>query len=523
MNFTQALSHFFIGNTLEHRHEKQADIQQVAKEYDFLSQASLGTFENEKTNKRTPKSIYTLWQIMQTDPQIAEALSLHVTAALGGHERTGDVIFISPHERIRGNGLRAKELRTKIQREAKHITPLLNRYAFSLARQAIAYGDSYARIYSLPGKGVIDLLNNEYTIAPMIQPFEQGGKNIGFIVLEANNWEKVVTRLTPLQLLRVKMQRIEHVPQIPLNVLQSNKQLEFDIQADLPILPSPVGGSFLYPVEKVWQDVVLNSTALVNQQIADSVKQSFLAINMDGMPESQRKKYINGLKNTISNYLDNIKKAFAGGEALYGTKYHILPTWGDKQTIQPIGDLSQRQSPLNSEALMISLRRLAGGLGLDLSLIGWADMLAGGLGDGASFHTSAQIMRRSTLIRQSLIDAFNHLMTIHWGLKYDEYFQDGEYPWQFDFYSDQSAAATEALTNKQTRMNTLIITAQGLTTLRDLGLDSNTNASLLETIGGFDHELAVNLSENLKPQQHDENNVADSENVDDENIDEEME
>ena len=469
-------------------------IQTVDNRYDVLTQYELGTFASKDAPLRTRKQIYSQWQIMQTDPQIAEALSLHVTAALGGHETTGDVIFISPHERVRGKGSRAKALREKVERESKRITPLLNRTAFGLARQAIAYGDSFARIYTQDRIGIVDLMNNQYTAPPLILPFEQGGQTIGYFELKTNTWERAITKLSPLQMLRVKMARIEHVPQSPFSFWQNNYVIGFDIQRDMPILPSDVGGSFLYPIEKPWEDAMTSLAGLNNQQIADSVKQAFLTVNMEGMPPDQQKKYKAGLVKILQNYRDQIKEAFKGGEALYGTKYHILPTWGDKQTIQPIGDLSQRTTPLNPDTLMINLRRIAGGLGLDLSLIGWADMLAGGLGDGASFHTSAQIMRRSMLIRQALIDSFNQLMSIHWGIKYNEYFEDGDYPWQFDFYSDQSAAATEALTNKQTRMNTLAITAQSLGALKELGLKKESVQIMLEEIGGLDIDQAERIA-----------------------------
>ncbi len=222
---------------------------------------------------------------------------------------------------------------------------------------------------------------------------------------------------------------------------------------------------------------------------------------------------------TLQNYRDQIREAFKGGEALYGTKYHVLPTWGDKQNIQPVGDLSQRTAPLNTETLMINLRRIAGGLGLDLSLIGWADMLAGGLGDGASFHTSAQIMRRSMLIRQALIDSYNQLMSLHWGIKYNEYFYDGDYPWQFDFYSDQSAAATEALNNKQTRMNTVALMAQSLSALREVGLKKDSVRVILEEVGGLDTEQAEKLAQDLEGQ-HDDNLPTNSgENATDDDFD----
>lgn len=143
---------------------------------------------------------------------------------------------------------------------------------------------------------------------------------------------------------------------------------------------------------------------------------------------------------------------------------------------------------------MVNLRRLAGGLGIDLALMGWADMLAGGLGDGAAFHTSAQIMNRSMLIRQAIIDALNHLMSIHWGIKYGEHFDSKEYPWQFDFYSDQNAAASQALNNKQNRANTTTIQVQAIQMIKELGLDKETAQLVLEDEMGYDMAMAEKIA-----------------------------
>ena len=535
MNLGKTLANILINNRENTRQATLPSIQNVDNRFDAVTQFELGTFDSPKKPKRTRKQIYSQWQLMQSDPQISEALSLHVTAALGGHETTGDVIFISPHERVRGKGLRAKRLREQVEREAKKLTPILNRNAFGLARQAVGYGDSYARIYTHKERGIIDLVNNEYTHPPLIQAFERGGDTIGFFVLEMDNWTNAIAKLSPAQMLRVKMPRVEIVPQFPLGVwLSGARQIEFDIKADMPILPAPVGGSFLHPVESAWEDAMLNLVGLNNQQIADSVKQAFLTVNMEGMPPNQQKKYKEGLVKTLQNYRDRIKSAFQGGEELYGTNYHILPTWGDKQNIQAIGDLSQRQTPMSTETLMLNLRRIAGGLGMDLALVGWSDMLAGGLGDGAAFHTSAQIMRRSMLIRQSMIDSYNSLFAIHWGIKYGEYFNDGEYPWQFDFYSDQSAAASEMLINKQTRMNTMALQSQTLLSLRELGLDKETLQIMLEDEGGIDMAKAAKIaiamtSQPATPEDNSENGAhtmpnslpEDNEEVNDEGVDDE--
>ncbi|WP_019518719.1 hypothetical protein [Faucicola boevrei] len=516
--FGKTLANLLI-NHREHSHQEQTpSIQAVNKNFDVFTQWELGTYHHKDTPLRTRKQIYSKWQLMQADPQIAEALSLHVTAALGGHETTGDMIFISPSESVRGKGFRAKTLRKKVEIEAKRMTPILNRNAFSLARQAIAYGDSYARIY-VNDNGVADLVNSDYTAPPLILPFEQGGRTIGYFVMEEEKLDKAIAKLEVHQLLRMKMARIERVPQVSLASFTDERLIGIDNQADMPIMPSMVGGSFLYPVERAWDDAMISLMGLNNQQIADSVKQAFLTVNMDGMPPNQQKKYKDGLVKTLQNYRDQIREAFKGGEALYGTKYHVLPTWGDKQNIQPVGDLSQRTAPLNTETLMINLRRIAGGLGLDLSLIGWADMLAGGLGDGASFHTSAQIMRRSMLIRQALIDSYNQLMSLHWGIRYNEYFYDGDYPWQFDFYSDQSAAATEALNNKQTRMNTVALMAQSLSALREVGLKKDSVRVILEEVGGLDTEQAEKLAQDLEGQHDDSLPIGSDENKADDDFD----
>ena len=500
MNLFKTMAGLLIDERQSRQSAVTGTINDVNAQYEAMNQMELGTFASKDKLPRTRQQIFTMWEIMQKDPQIAEALSLHVTAALGGHETTGDMIFITPHERVRGQGRRAKELRDKVEREARIIAPIINRYAFSLARQAIGFGDSYARIYTDDKKGVVGLMNNRHTFPPLIMPFEQAGATVGFHALEEEDRERSIAKLTPKQLLRVRMPRIETVPQMPMQVWQDKKTLIYDKRSDNPILPAEVGGSFLYPIEEPWQDVTISRAGLNNQQIADSVKQAFLTINMEGMPPNQQKKYRASIVKMLTNYRGQIEEAFKGGEALYGTKYHIIPQWSEKQVLQSVGDLSQRNMPLNEGLLMLNLRRLAGGLGIDLSLMGWADMLAGGLGDGAAFHTSAQIMRRSTLIRQACIDAFNHLMVIHWGIKHGEYFNSNEYPWQFDFYSDQNAAATQALNNKQNRANTTTVQAQAIQMLKDLGLDKETIQLILEDSMGYDIELAEKIATSITAQ-----------------------
>ena len=480
--------------------ENSATLSDIDPLYAMVEPFALDTHESGVTARRQRKDIYTIWQQMQADPSIAEGLALHVSAALGGHESRAETVFMTPSLRMRGEGIYAKEMRKKIAQRKRRLEPIINRIITKICRDAVGFGDGYARVYGQKGVGIVDIICNEYTHPPLIQAFEQGGKTIGYHALEAKDWIKVVTPLNTIQMLRMKMQRVTHVPQFEtVQGLVRQQILKADIQSELPIIPAHVGGSFLFEVEEPWKNVHLTLAGLNNQQIADSVNQMFLTVDFAGMPPEQQKKYRAGLEKVIKAHKDYVRKAFEGGDAIWGTQFSVLPTNGDKQILNPVGDIKgQRGSPINIEVFMLNVRRLMGGMGMDISLVGWAEQLAGGLGDGAAFHTSSQIMRRSMLIRQAATDFLNHVAALDWGYAYNEWFEPIDYPWQFEFYSDQSAAATEQLTNKQTRMNTLTMTAQALAAIKELGLDEETMAMLLEAEGGMDLEQAQKFAKALK-------------------------
>lgn len=504
-SLTDWVSGFLTKNRLDHAVDTLPSLGDVNPLYEMVEPFSLGTYETPKTKKRERKTIYTVWQMMQTDPSIAEALSLHVAAALGGHESRGDVVFMTPNQRIRGDGLHNAQLRKKVEQRSRYLAPIINKTAHKVCRDAVGFGDGYMRVYGVHGRGIVDAICNEYTHPPLIQAFEQGGKTVGYHALEHQNWLNLLTKLTTIQMVRLKMPRVTHVPQVEtVQGILREKILKADIQSELPIVPSAVGGSFLYEVEEPWENVHLALACMNSQQIADAVKQMFLTIDMSGMPPNQRELYKQGLTQMLKSHEEHVRSALQGGEAIWTTKYHVLPVWGDKQVLNPVGDIAgQRTAPVNIEQLMLNVRRMMGGLGSDPSMVGWADMLAGGLGDGAAFHTNAQVMRRSIMIRQAYTQMLNDLAVLDWAYAYGEWLDQDQYPWQFEFYSDQSAAANEMNTNRNNRSNTLMLLGQAITVLRDAGLSENSNKMLLEDIAGLDMDKAEMIAKDMAKAKND--------------------
>lgn len=493
----------FLGNIwsekrIEQSSKPTANVNDISGVYENFEPYSLGVYYGEKLKRRERKEILTTYKIMMQDPTIHACLNLLVTAALGGHETRGEVIFIRPSDKIKGDGVRATELRKLVEKETEHLQSIINNVIFAFARNGIGYGDSFARVYPKRGAGVIHVTCDETVDPPMIQAFEQAGRTVGYHVLETNDFEiRRITKLNKHQMIRMKMQRITPLPQFRIDHILHKQILDEDDLDNVPIIPAPVGGSFLQAVEPAWKDWILSFAALNSQQIADSVNTQFMTADMSGMPEANRQKFKKGLQQTLQQLHDKTKKALQGGEELWATQYVFMPTYGEKQIINPLGDLTTRTSPMSLELALTHLKRGVGSLGLDLSLTGWMELISGGLGDGAAFHTSAQVMQNSALIRQAVTEPIIDLCIMHYAYKYDKVFDRSDLPFKIEFYSDISAAATESLNNKATRANTLSLTAGSILALKELSLDEDSNTMLLTEMLGMDDKHAELIAADL--------------------------
>lgn len=482
----------------EQRSTPNASLEDIHQVYAQHAPYTLGVYYDEKLQRRERKQIYTTYKIMMQDPTIAAALNILVTAALGGHENRGECVFIEPSDRVKGKGARAKKLREMVQKEAPHLQQLIDKFIFSFARNGVGYGDAYIRPYAVNGKGVTHVLANELVDPPLIQAFEQAGITVGYHVLEITDFEiRHISKLTTHQMLRMKMQRMTPLPVFKIENIQYKQLLQTDDINEVPVIPSMPGGSLLDPVKEAWEQWVTGFAALNSQQIADSVNVQFATMDVSGMPEAHQEEVKQGMIDTIQSIQNKVRNALKGGEEVWMTNWAVIPTWGDKQILNPMGDPTTRSQPLNMELVLTHLKRGMGALGLDLSILGWMEMISGGLGDGAAFHTSAQIMQNAILIRQAITEPLIELCIMHFAYKYGVVFKRSDLPFNISFYSEISAAMTEANNNRLSQGNLLSVTAGALAQMKELGLDEQSNEYLLTNYLKMDYEPAQRLSKDL--------------------------
>lgn len=414
---------------------------------------------------RSRQLIYEKWMRMEADPIISSAISVLVTAALGGHETTGDIIFIEKKPIARENA----ELEKMVDEIAADLGPIFNQIAYTMAFTGAIYGDAYARIY-LDERGVIDLLTDEMVRPQLVQPFERGGKTIGFAVSVGDrNFE----RLDITQMARMKMPRTQWIPQF--GVVEKSLRLGIteDDLTKAPILPSMVGGSFLYRAEEPYDNLYFSLLGLVGQRWMDSIDEQMLMVNTANMTQDQRTKLLGSVIQMLTRSKELAEDAVKSGRPVLSRIRHLIPIFNEKQapTLTPAGGGAGRMSPITIDDVMLHARLLAGSLGVDLSMIGFADQMSGGLGEGGFFRVSAQAAERARVIRTSLEAFFDSVINIHTLKRYKRVFSYQEKPWDVNFYSTISALEAEKQRTRLDAVNSGSLLAQTIQLVKDMGAD----------------------------------------------------
>lgn len=442
--------------------------------------AVMGSGRREIRDRTT---IYKVWQDMESDPIISTALGLLVSAALGGHETNGQLVFIETNDAL----VNDKQAQRYAQEIAGDLTEIFNSIAREVCYTGAWGGDAYTRIYSQRGKGVIGLHWDELYLPPLVQAYEQAGRTVGFTVNSGrDNWE----RLNVIQMARLKMPRSQYVPQHTVLNKALKSAIEIDDRDALPVMPSLVGGSLLYPCEGPYNDLYASLLGLVGSRLSDSIDEEIYGANMAQMTDPQQRQFMDKLIGMFRASKARAMDAVEKGRPVVERIRHIIPVNGEKQLVQLNGGNQPRANAINIEDVMFHAKRLSGALGVDLTMIGFADQMHGGLGEGGFFRTSAHVGERARVLRTALSDYFDSVINVHTLQKYGIVFPEKTRPWKINFWGTISALESERVKTKMEAMNAGSILGQIFDSLKNTGLSENAIFTFLSKQVGIDEQEA---------------------------------
>ncbi len=468
-----------------------SDLARAESQYGYDAVSVSMLLGSGRRTARSRVEIYNKLHFMMGDPIIASAIRLHSTNILGGDPKTGNRVFI---EMAAGKDTPANK---KIVDELNSdLLYLFNKIAFQITYNSLGFGDAYARPYVKDKIGIVDIYTDEMIWPPLVQSYEQGSETAGFTVSVGKN---AVERLTLKQMVRMRMPRLGYVAQN--NVIQKAilASLTEDDPDKLPYTPSLIGGSILLTAEEPYDQLQTALFGMVGQRIKDSSDETIITYNSEGMTKSQHDTFNKAFKSLLEKSKARTEAAIASGEIKAEKYYHLFPVNGDKQMIQvtPFQNTSGAQS-YNVDDVMFHMKRLTGALGLDLSLLGWAELMSGGLGEGGFFRTSAQGAEISLQSRPALIDFFNDLMDLHCFYRYGNVFSVEDRPYGINFYGSISALENEKASSREKAMNGTMLMGQALDSLKNLGLSEETNKQIMTSEMQLDEDLADNIAKDMK-------------------------
>ena len=418
---------------------------------------------SDRRPARSRSAIYEKWSDMESDPFVSAALRLHCTAALAGDQASGDAVYIetkAAFEKDKSAVKLVEELQDLIQ-------PLVNNVDQAVSYNALAFGDAYARVYSDSKQGVHHLLVDETLRPSLIQPFERAGKTVGFV---AYSGDKPLARLTVRQIARMKMSRgTAWVPQH--NVIEKSIKMaltEDDLNKS-PILPSMVGGSILYTAEEPYNDLRQSLVGLVGQRWVDSMDEQILGLNMESMSGDQGERYLESIKSMLRRSKALAEESMNGKPVMERIR-HIVPFFSEKQMFNVMDSGGGRQSTISTEDIMFHAKSLAASLGVDLSQIGFSEILSGGLGEGGFFRNSAQVAEASANVRKAFADFVNNIIDIHTWSKYGVVYPPNKRPWKISFFGSISALENEKQNTRLQAMNAGSMLVGAIQQCRDMGM-----------------------------------------------------
>lgn len=442
------------------------------------------------TQARSRVQILEKYHQMMGDPIISTALRTHVTQALGGHETSGDTIFIEAKPDAKGPD------KKRVSEIAEHLQPMLNSVAHGLCFNAAGFGDAFARMFTIKGVGVTGLYTGEMLLPPLVQSYEQGNATTGFVVTTG---EKASQKLTVRQMARMKMKRMQYVPQVRAMEIAQRIALQEDDPQKWPHLPALVGGSFLDAAEGPYDKLATALAGLLATRILGSIDESLLTVNTDGMTMEQRSLFMASLGNMLKKGKERTRKLIEKGEFSSERVVHLMPVSGEKQVTQVSAfQGSAASSTISIEDLMLYARLLAGAIGIDLSILGFADQLSGGLGDGGFFRTSIQAAERSEIIRTALSEFINHVIDVHCLERYGEVYPASARPYAVNFYGATSALERETQESRERATNGAAVLLQVFQMIQEQGLPQDMIVALLTKSLQLDENYAELLAKGLK-------------------------
>lgn len=391
---------------------------------------------------------------MAEDSTIAAALNIHIGHAFSVDIKTGKAITLKPKTEADA------EYVAKLQAEV--IDPI-NAHIRNWIKPTCEFGVNYIRPHAELGKGIVTWESNYYTLPTNIREYERAGQLAGFSSENLTKKEQGEIRLAePWALIPLKLPNwTPSIHKEPVQFSARAFSLYDDAYRRTPMETQNYGQSLLETSYESWYWLREALKSLIASRQLAGKKDRFVTVSTAGLDTARAAEYIN----LVTSQLKSDKEASLRQQEKSGLVSSvwnaIIPLMGDKGGVN-IDTQTMSPDIQHIEDIMFHLKRLAGTLGVDPSMLGFSDLLAGGLGEGGFLRTSIQSAMTANLLRSAAFEFTQRSIDIHTAFRDGKVWLPEDRPYEICFNSMSTAIAQEEEAARETRANYATVVASVL-------------------------------------------------------------
>ncbi|MEC6228777.1 phage portal protein [Escherichia coli] len=420
----------------------------------MTSEADSISLSAELPGERLQK--YNILETMAKSPTISTALNIHIAHALAPSKKTGQAFILSPKDGSDAEAVsRCEEL-------TADLGTMINDGLPSWAMIMAIFGVSYVRPYAEQGRGITGIESSYYTLPHFVQEFYRGSQLVGFsgdYILDTHSLRRVITE--PWNL--VSMKNPYWTPQhkvIPVSYGTKGYSLLSD-QADKPLMETQnYGTSFLEYSYEPYLNLCASLAALKSTRNNAAKIDRLIALTTNTLDPVNAANYTRGVSQALKRHSDLVAQRSINANAIPTVLNHLIPVMGDGKNGITIDTQSIPADISGIEDVMFHLRQLAASLGIDATMLGWADQMSGGLGEGGWQQTAIQAALRANWIRQAAQRTIYRLLDIHLAYKYGKVYTETNRPYDVQFNSMNTAIQEEENRELDARANFVAVISQ---------------------------------------------------------------
>ncbi len=388
---------------------------------------------------------YAIYEELSEHPTINEALNIHITHALAPNNISKKSFWLTPTK---------PEFKPLVDDLNAVVVKKINDNIFKWANVMTRYGVAYIRPILKEGQGLVDFEFNYYTLPRFIREYERSGK-LAFFTSQHMKKDNVggIDPVPPWKLIPLKIPYFTPNPdQEPDSLAKGLYSLLNEDHREMAIETQDYGESLLSHALEPYRNFQRSLESLLGSRENASKREWLVLAQLGSKTPQAAAVWLDELAESMKSDDDfNEKRRIAGG-VRPTVERKIIPITGDSSVDTSLMEASPNISHI--EDVLFHFKSLTASLGLDYTMVGFADMMSGGLGEGGFLQTSIQAGRRAQMIRVGVEAFVERACILHLFYKSKKaLLKDQPIPWELTFNSMSSTIQAKEDEEREKKAN----------------------------------------------------------------------